>query len=85
MDCDCKVCAGRVEAEQAETQARYANLYGSWAAFDDSKPARRWVRGDGGWSSYDPVIVRARERVAARKAKEEAKAKRKAERAALAA
>jgi hypothetical protein len=69
---------------QAETEARYANLFGSWRGFMDSKPARRWVRTDKGWSSFDPVIVRIQARNAmwaeARKKREDEKAAKKAAR-----
>jgi hypothetical protein len=80
-DCDCKVCAARIsDAAAAETEARYANLYGSWSGFTDSKPSRHWVKGEGGWSSFDPVIVRMQERVAARKKREAEVAAKKAAR-----
>jgi hypothetical protein len=74
-----------LDAAAAETEARYANLYGSWSGFTDSKPARRWVKGEGGWSSFDPVIVRMQERLAARKKREAEASAKKAERLARAA
>lgn len=65
-DCACRYCKTRVEdAATAHAEAFYANLYGSWGAWQASKGVRRWVRTANGWMSRDPVIERQKARMRA--------------------